>query len=163
MSHQITLRYNETLLRRAVLCFWWRVVGLSYVIWLVIAAAALIWLVSNGNASWLVGVLGTVLAMGIVLHVSIYVVHYRRALRKFEAMGDPEGTFTATESSFSVSFGAGSSTLPWSSVTEVWQFPSFWLLFFSKAQFITLPLADITPEAKAFILERVEASGGKIR
>jgi hypothetical protein len=45
----------------------------------------------------------------------------------------------------------------------VWRYPSFWLLFFSKTQFATLPLADFSPEAKAFILERVQDSGGKIR
>jgi hypothetical protein len=36
-------------------------------------------------------------------------------------------------------------------------------LLFSKAQFVTIPLADLTPEAKAFILARVQDAGGKIR
>jgi hypothetical protein len=158
----MTLHYNEQLLRRAVFCFWWRVVGVSYVIAFAIVAAYLVVLVYNGNTSWIVGVVATVFAIGIAMPVFVYFVHYRNTLRKFRAMGDPEATFTASESSFSVSSGAGSSTLPWSSVTEVWQFPSFWLLLFSKAQFITLPIADITPEAQAFILHQIQASGGKI-
>ena len=125
-------------------------------------AASLLALVSNGDRSWFVGVLATVLAIGISFVVAVYVVHYRNGLDKLKAMGDPEATFTASESSFSVSSGAGSSTLPWSSVIEVWRFSSFWLLLFSKAQFITLPIADITPEAQVFILHHVQASGGKI-
>ena len=47
-------------------------------------------------------------------------------------------------------------------MTELWQFPAFWLMFFSKSQFVTLPLAGFTPEAKAFVLERLEASGARI-
>jgi len=162
MSHQGILRYNEQLLRRAVRCFWWRVIGLRFVIALVLVAAILVWIVSNGDTSWVVGVAATVLAIGIVFMVALYVVQYRNTLYKFRAMGEPEATFTASEASLSVSSGLGSSTVPWSSVTEVWQFPSFWLLCFSKAQFSTLPIADITPEARAFILQRVQASGGKI-
>jgi hypothetical protein len=125
-------------------------------------AACLVFLVYNGDPSWIVGVVATGFVMGIAVPVAVYVVHYRNAMRKFQALGDPEATFTASESSFSVSSGARSSTLPWSSVTEVWQFPSFWLVLFSKAQFFTLPIADITPEAQAFILHQIQASGGKI-
>jgi hypothetical protein len=42
------------------------------------------------------------------------------------------------------------------------RFPGFWLLFFSKSQYVTIPLADFTPEVEAFFLERVQAAGGKI-
>ena len=84
--------------------------------------------------------------------VLLYVIHYRSVMQKFRAMGDPEATLAASEESFSVSSGVGSSTVRWASITQVWQFPTFWLVLFSKAQFMTIPLADITPEAKAFIL-----------
>jgi YcxB-like protein len=163
MSHEVTLRYNEPLLRRAVVCFWWRTVGPGYVIAQVILAACLVWLMLNGDRSWLSGALAMCFVMGIAVPVAVFVVHYRNSMRKFRAMGEPEATFTAGESSFSLASRLGSSTAPWSAITEVWQFPTFWLLFFSRAQFSTVPLADITPETKAFILERVEASGGKIR
>jgi hypothetical protein len=35
-------------------------------------------------------------------------------------------------------------------------------VLFSKSQFVTLPLAALSEEAQAFIVSRVEASGGKI-
>jgi hypothetical protein len=162
VSHQVTLCYDVHLLRRAVLRFWWRVVGIRLVIALVVTAAGLVVMVADGNTSWFVGVLATVLAFGVIFMVVLYVIHYRNALQILQKMGDPTGTLTASESSISLSSGAGSSTFPWSAVTELWQFPGFWLLFFSKSQFVTLPLANFTTEAKAFILERVQASGGKI-
>jgi membrane protein YdbS with pleckstrin-like domain len=75
MSHQVTLRIDEDLLRRAVLRFWWRVVGIRFVIAMVVMAVGLVVLVSGGDRSWFVGVLATVLALGVAFVVAIYVVH----------------------------------------------------------------------------------------
>ena len=77
-------------------------------------------------------------------------------------MGAPTATLSLDDASFTMSSGLGSASLKWSSVTEVWRFPSFWLVLFSKAQFVTLPLASVTAEAQAFILSRVSAAGGKV-
>ena len=161
MAYQVTLRYDEQLIRRAVLCFWWRLIGLRFVIAIVVIAACLVILVAGGDRSWFVGVLATVLVFGIAFMVAIYVIHYRNALQKLKKMGNPEATLTVSESSLSMFSSAGSSTVPWSAVTELWQFPSFWLMFFSRNQFVTLPLADFAPDAMSFVLERVRASGGK--
>jgi YcxB-like protein len=161
MSHQVTLRYDEGLLRRAVLHFWWRLVGVRLLVAIVVMAAALVVLVFDGDRSWFVGVLATVLAFGIAFIVAVYVIHYRNAITKFKNMGNPEATLTVCESSLSMSSGAGSTTVPWSAVTELWQFPDFWLLFFSRSQFVTLPLANFTHEARAFVLERIQTAGGK--
>ena len=109
------------------------------------------------------GVLAAILAMCIAMAVVLYVAHYRQSMKKFRAMQVPEATLTASEESFAIASELGSSMLRWRSVTKVWQYPTFWLVFFSKAQFITFPLADITPEARAFILGRIQDAGGKIR
>lgn len=81
--------------------------------------------------------------------------------RQFWAMGQPTATLVLEEASFSLSSGIGSSVLQWSAITEVWRFRGFWLVLFSKSQFVTLPLVSLSEEAQAFILSRVEASGGK--
>ena len=161
MSHQVMLHYDEPLLRQAVLRFWWRLIGVRFVIALVVMSACLAWLVFHGDRSWFVGVIATVLALAFTFIVAIYFVHYRSAMTRFKNMGEPEGTLTVSETSLTISSGAGSSTIPWSAVTELWQFPAFWLMFFSKSQFVTLPLAGFTPEAKAFVLERLKASRAK--
>jgi hypothetical protein len=163
MSHEITLRYNESLIKRAVLRYWWRQIGVGYILALVILAVCIATLIANGNTSWLVGAMATILAMGIFVMIALYTVPYRNALRKLKTMGDPKATLILADSSLTMSSGAGSSTVPWSSVTEIWQFPDFWLLFFSKSQFSTLPLADFSSEARAFFVEHLEASGGKVR
>jgi hypothetical protein len=35
-------------------------------------------------------------------------------------------------------------------------------LLYSKSQFSTLPVANLSPEMQAFIIERVIAAGGKV-
>ncbi|UJB15414.1 AI-2E family transporter [Xanthomonas translucens] len=160
--HHASVRYDRPLIRRAVASFCWRVVGLRYVVALALVAASLVFLVRGGNASWLVGVLASVLALGIAFPVALYATHYRNALRRLDAMGAPVGALEASASSLSLSSAAGTTTLPWSAVCDVWRFESCWLLLLSKSQFVTLPLADLSAEAAEFIRTQVLAAGGKV-
>jgi len=162
MPHEATLIHSKALLRHAVFAFWRRSVGISFFVALLVAALGLGVLVAQGVASWLVGALAAVLVLGIAFATVVYVVHYRRSLRKFLQMDEPRATFHADESSFTMSSDIGTTTLQWSAVKELWQFPSVWLLLYSKAQFSTLPLACLSPETQAYIVQRVRESGGKV-
>jgi heme/copper-type cytochrome/quinol oxidase subunit 4 len=162
MPFQTTLIYNEILLRHAILAYWRRSVGFGFLLALAITALSLAMLLYQGNSSWVVGVLASVLLVGVLFIAAIYFVHLGNSMQKFKAMGSPQASFIADKSEFSFSSGAGQATLPWQSVIEVWQFPEFWLLLFSKAQFVTLPTANLPSEMRAFIVERVRANGGKI-
>ncbi|KQZ30488.1 hypothetical protein [Duganella sp. Root1480D1] len=90
MSHQAILTYDKQLLRRAVLAYWRRSVGVRLPLALSVVAIAFAWLLAEGCYS------------------------------------------------------------------------GFWLLLFSKAQFITLPLETVSQEMQAFVLKSVQASGGKV-
>ncbi|MEC5211701.1 hypothetical protein RCH06_000231 [Polaromonas sp. CG_9.5] len=160
--HRTILNYNKPLLHQAVLGFWWRVVGFRFLVALALVATGLTVSIRGGDTSWFVGVLGSVLVLGICFAVGLYVVHYRNAMHKLRAMGSPQATLEASENSLSLSSSAGTASLPWSAVTEVWQFKTCWLLVLSKSQFVTLPLASLPPEFAAFLLARVQAAGGKV-
>jgi hypothetical protein len=162
MPHEATLIYSESLLRQAVFGFWHRSVGIGFFVALLIAALGLVVLVALGQSSWIIGGLAIVLLVGIVFALVVYVVHYRRSLQKFHQMSQPRALFRADESSFTMSSDIGTTTLQWSAVKELWQFPSVWLLLYSKSQFSTLPLACLSPETQAYIVERVRAAGGKV-
>lgn len=162
MNYETTLVYTLPIVREAVLGFWLRSVGKGFPIALVFLSVVFAFDVSSGNRSWRVGMLGVVLLMGAGMMAAIYFVHYANATRKLKDMGEPRAAFTASESSFTVASGAGSSTLPWSSVTEVWKLRGCWLLLFSKAQFITLPILCVPEEMRTFILQRIAAAGGKV-
>ena len=162
MPHEATLIYSTTLLRQAVFAFWRRSVGVGFFVALLIAALGLVILVALGQASWIIAALATVLALGIAFAIAVYVVHYRRSLQKFHQMDNPQATFRAEESSFTMVSDIGTTTLQWSAVKELWQFSSVWLLLYSKAQFTTLPLACLPAETQAYIVQCVRAAGGKV-
>src|SRR5262245_969518 len=162
MPHEATLIYSKALLNQAVFAFWWRSVGVGFFVALLIAALGLVALVALGQASWVIGALATVLALGVAFAIFVYVVHYRRSLQKFRQMDKPEATFHAEESSFTMSSDIGTTTLQWSAVKELWQFPNVWLLLYSKAQFTTLPLACLPPDTQAYIVQRIREAGGKV-
>lgn len=160
--HCAILRYDKSLIHRAVGGFWWRVVGFRFLLALTLVATCLVLSFRAGDTSWVVGVLGSVLVVGICYLVALYLVHYRNAVHTLRAMGSPQATLEASATSLSLSSGAGTASIPWSAVTEVWQLKTCWLLLLSRSQFMTLPLADLPPELLAFVRARVEASGGKI-
>lgn len=162
MDRVVRLHYSESLLRAAVFAFWRRSVGVGFLVALGVVFAAWVFLLWQGDRSWVVGLLGAVLGFGGVFVVLVYFVHLRRAIAKFRAMGAPTATWSMDDASFTLASGLGSTTLAWSSIVEVWRFPEFWLAFFSRAQFVTLPVAGLPEDVKAFILDRVAAAGGKI-
>lgn len=77
-------------------------------------------------------------------------------------MRSPEAIFELGEERFRITSDVSTSELAWSTITEVWRFPEFWLLFLSPAQFITVPVADLDSDACEFILGRVKSQGGKV-
>ncbi|RYG96027.1 MAG: YcxB family protein [Alphaproteobacteria bacterium] len=161
MEHETTLEYSVPLLREAVAGFWRRSVGMGMLIALAICAGMLGVLLAQGDKSWVVGLLGAVVTLGAAFVVAIYAVHYRNAIQKFRDMGSPRATFRASDNSFTVSSDLATSTVPWSTVTQIWKFKNCWLLLFSKAQFMTLPLASVPQDMQVFVLERVAAAGGR--
>jgi len=162
MPQQTTLIYSEPLLRKAVSAFWRRTVGLNFLLGLLFTASSLAVLIWCGNRSWLVGVVGAILFLAIALALLVYFAHRHNALAKFRAMDAQTASLTIDDTSLTMTSGLGSTTLPWSAVKEIWLYPSFWLLLFSKGQFVTLPLASVPTEMRTSIIGRVSAAGGKV-
>lgn len=162
LHFQVTLTYAAALVRQAIRAFLWRSTGVQFVVALGLLIALFCWCVIRGDRSWLVGALGAALAIICCLALMVYVMHFRNTVGKFNAMVDPNALFAGTDSTFCIKSSLGETTMPWSSITEVWCFPNFWLLLFSRAQFITLPLEKLTVEHRAFITERIQKYGGKV-
>jgi hypothetical protein len=162
VQYQATLAYTEPLVREAALAFWRRTVGVGFFIALALLLCTVSFLAWHGDRSWFVGALGSFLVFGLAFALLVYFVHLRNALARFRAMGEPVATLSLSEASFTLSSGLGSTSLQWSAVKEVWRYPSFWLLLFSKSQFVTVPLASVTAEAQAYLLSHVAAAGGKV-
>ncbi|MGB4811001.1 MAG: YcxB family protein [Methylophilaceae bacterium] len=145
------------------MAYWQRTVGLGFVAAKVLINISLAILLFQGNASWIVVLLASVLFVGILFIAAIYFVHMANSMRTFRAIGKPQATFTTDENTFSFSSVAGQSMLPWQSIRDVCKFPTFWLLLFSKAQFATLPSVNLPNEIQQLIVKKVRSNGGKIR
>jgi len=162
MSHEATLIYSESLLREAVFGFWRRSIGIGFILMLVALVVVLGVLVAFGAPVWIIVTLAVLFVLAAAVAVALYIGYYRNSLRKFRTMSTPRATFRADESSFTMTSDAGTTTLQWIAVKELWQFPNVWLLLYSKTQFSTLPLACLPPDIQAFVQERVREAGGKV-
>ena len=158
----VRLRYSEELIRSAVNAFWWRVVGWRFLIAELVVGTSFVSLIVSGDRSWLVGVIGAVLALGTFFLGVLYLVHYRGSLGRFRRMRTPEATFEPGADGFRVAADTGLAEVPWGHVKELWRFPDFWLVLFSPAQFITLPTADLDEGVRSLLVEKIKSHGGRV-
>ena len=158
----IKLHYTEALIRRAVGLFWWRTTGWRFIAALVLLLVSFLVLLWSGDRSWVVGLLGAVLVLAVTFSVALYVTHYRASLGRLRRMRAPEAIIELGEESFRVSSDAGTSELAWSAVTEVWSLPEFLLIFLSRAQFITIPRADVGADICEVIVGKARAHEARV-
>ena len=158
--NETKLHYSEPLLREAVRSFFFRAVirGFGPLFFvacglLVVCLAYLLW---SGDRSWTVGAFAAGLAFVGILFLVIYLAHYRNTIGRFRQMRSPEATLSYDDERFTLTSELGSATMPWSSITEVWRFPRFWLLLFSRSQFVTLPLDALDDSTKDFITQKTK-------
>lgn len=161
LDKEITLTYSPQLVQQAVFRYWYKSVGRLY--WVALLFVALSLFITFSPNSWWTGFSVSILVIGIAFPILLYFVHHRNSMAKLRQMGTPDAKLILKEDGFTLSSGAGSSTLPWSSIEKIQQFENFWLLSFAKAHFSTLPLQTLSPEQKAFIIEHVTAAGGKVK
>ena len=147
---------------QAVRLYWRRTTGVGLLVAVALMIVFLAWRLIDGDRSWLVGLVAAAVLLGVLMPVAVYVTHYRTSMGIFRNTTRPTARLVAEPDAITISSDRGSSALKWELVKEVWRFETMWLMLFSKAQFVILPLADIPEPMQAFILERVEASGGKI-
>lgn len=157
---EVTLRYSEPLLQEAVRSFFFRTArcGITPVFYIGCALLVLCLVLSlaEGDRSWRTGAATVTLAFAGVYLLVIYLAHYRHTVGRFRQMQTPEATLRCEEEQFTLTSELGSATLPWSSVTDVWRFPRFWLLLLSPSQFITLPLDCLDQSTQDFITEKAQ-------
>lgn len=158
----LNLHYSEALVRRAIRSYWVRHVGLFFP---AVALALTVYVgyrFATGDRSWVVGVMATTVVLSFVMMAATYLVHLRRSLERLRRMGAPEATLELGEERFRITSGSGSSEIEWSLVRQVWRFQDVWILFFSAAEFMLLPTAQLPADAREFILTKARSAGGKV-
>jgi len=158
----VTLMYDEVLIRKAVRAFWWRTLGMGFFAAWCLTAAMLLVLLMGGDRSWFVGVLAALALFVAFIALAGYRTHYRDRIEVLRKMSDGRAQLHVQDETVTFSSRNSSSTFPWSTITKIWRFDDFWLLFYGRA-FSILPIAQIGEPMRAFILKRVTEAGGKLR
>ncbi len=160
--HQVDVRYTQALARAAVRAFYWRTLRQGFgwlgLVAFAVSASALGFLVLAGDRSWFVGFTGACLLIVVLIVAWGYVAHFRSTTARFKRLSEPSGRFVFRDADFTVTSDAGSATLPWTSVREVWAFPRFWLFLLSRSQFLTLPIEGIGDDVLAFVRGKAKVS-----
>jgi YcxB-like protein len=161
-GHQVEVRYTKALVHAAVRAFYWRTLrrrfgwpGLSA---FAVSSGALGFLILAGDRSWVVGFTGACLLICALILAAGYLAHVRATTARFDRMAEPRARFAFRDGDFSVVSDAGSATLQWSAVREVWAFPQFWLFLLSRSQFLTLPTEGIAQDVLAFVRSKAKVS-----
>ena len=156
------MRFNERIIRDAVRTFVWRRFVLEQkALWAAAAVLVLLfaWLIASGDRSWPLIVTGTGAVLPLLFVAVGWRLHLSASLGRLRAMPEPEAEFVFDEQSFRVTSGAGEMKLPWTTVTEAWARPDFWMLHIAPNRFLTLPTQNMPPET----LERLrDWLGGKM-
>jgi hypothetical protein len=162
VTRSIKLHYSKALVLRAVRAFWYRRLGWKFFAAFFVLSAGLVFLLWGGERSWVAGLFGAGLGFEVLTATVIYVTRRRASLARYHRMSTPEATLELTEERLRMISDAGGSELAWSTITGVWRFSEFWLIFFSRGQFITLPTAGLDAASREFIVAQIKANGGKV-
>lgn len=157
-TRTVKVTYTEALVRDAVKTFVWRRVVLGMkALWAaeIVLIALLIWLPRTGQDSWLTGVVSVVALLPPALVAAAWYAHHRNTVGKFRKMSTPQGEFTLLDDALEVASELGSSKIPWSGITEIWEKPAYWMIFIGPSQFMTLPTATVSSSDLAFIRTKV--------
>src|SRR5262249_39545195 len=148
-------RFPESLVRLGVLFFVFgaipRQFGIAFFLAFAVLCGLTIFLPPQNDRSWLVGFLSATILFAAAFIVAVFLSHYRHTIGLFRQMRSPEATLAYDEQHFTLTSELGSTTMPWSAITEVWRYPRYWLLIFSPSQFVTLPIDCLDQDTKDFI------------
>ena len=165
MQHTITFTHQLPLLKHAMRRHCLRTFGPKSLFGAAVAFNGICALLLHysGYNSWLSAFSAAACVIFTALGIRVYAMNMRHITKKFHDLGTPaEVTFIAEANQFSAHSKAGGMTMPWHSITELRRYADYWLLMFSKAQFITLPTEHLSEQAQTFITERITTHGGKI-
>ncbi len=156
MKETYTLRYSKDLVKRAVLSYFFRKMGKGYFIAIVLLSGYFVYELIDGNQSWIIGLIGAVIGFAFIIPVAGIVGHIRIGLRKLVEMKDATATLTITENCLIVQSDIGSSEITWKTITEVWQYPDYWVMLSGGSFLMTIPQSELDDNGRKSILAMLE-------
>lgn len=140
------------------MAYWWKQIGIVFILVIVGLTAFLLFLLISGDRSWIVGVLATIVLLSIIVVSGSYYIFLKRALSRFTRMGKPEAILEVYDDRLKVTSDMGSNEINWSLISKVQLLKSALLLYLSENETMTLPLKGMSTDEKEFILSKIKAN-----
>lgn len=155
MNKDIHLHFTEDLTKLSVLYYCWAMTGKLFALSVVFIILGLIFLIQYDGSPMVVSMIVFTLIWVTCLLSLLYYITRKRALAKFRSLKDGKAIFGITDDHFSLIGTGVTSTLPWSSIAKIKQYPDFWIILLRPRGYFTLPLQNLLPEDKEFILKKI--------
>jgi hypothetical protein len=146
-----TLHYTQSILKQAIGNYIQRVY-LKRMLWLSIGAIGLvIYSFSFVDSPWLQAcAVVPVVAIPVMLVLG-YWFRLGHSLKALNLLENGKVKMTLNDSSITIESAIGKSETNWKIYTELWEFPTNYLLFYTNFQFLTLPKDQVSTEFIDFI------------
>jgi hypothetical protein len=154
--NKITLNYSESIVKVSVKAFWWKQIGKSFLVALSFIAIVLFYSLYKGERSWFIGMLGTILFIGVALLVGSYFVYYYRSMHRLQRMGNQKAILEFNQETFRITSDLGSTEIKWSLIKKIQILKQCWLIYFTESETMTLPIANLNTESREKMLRIIE-------
>ncbi len=160
MRRTITVTYTEEMLRDAVKAFVWRRLIVNQRLWVAEIAIILLflWQLWSDGTGRLTGVFGSLVLLCPAMIIVLWIARYRNTVGKFRKMSTRQAVFAFHDDGFDVASELGAANVPWSTVTEIWQRPTYWMIFTAINQFMTLPTQTADSNDLDFVKSKVPST-----
>jgi hypothetical protein len=139
--------YAEADVRDAVKTYVWRRgIVAQKGLWIaeVLMVGLLVSLSQTDISQWQLLALSVVTALPPCLILIMWAAHYQNTVGKFRRLADRRAKLIIMDDTINLSSNLGSAQIPWSSISDVWERGTYWMLFTDKNQFFTISVAGIT-------------------
>jgi len=155
-TYAATLKYTQSLAYKISMFYAQRQLGRVGIAGILLLVLGLGLAHSNGYDFTFTQVIGLTIVGCFAIYFWFRFEIQRRWLDKLKSMGKPEAQLVVNEETFTVSSGAGSSTIPWKRFTDLWKQDEYWLLFIGKYSApITIPLEGVDANVLQLIEEKI--------
>jgi hypothetical protein len=163
MEYEASVRYDKSIINSAVKRFWVRSCARDTAIgFILLGTAGALWFYFDAK-TWYTATFAALSLVFIFIMTAVFFVYRKRSLKTLDEMGPPIAVWRFTEEALSAESGMGKAEFKWPVVKKLWRFPDVWLLFYTNQSYSTLPVADVSAEARQFIEEKIRSHGGIVK
>jgi hypothetical protein len=158
MNKDIHLHYTEDLTKLSVLYYCWAMTGKLFALAVALGILGLIILIQYDGSPMVMSLIAFTLVWVTALLSLLYYITRKRALAKFRNLKDGKALFGITDNHFSLTTMTAPATphMPWSSIAKIKQYSDFWIILLRPRGYFILPLHNLLPEDKEFILKKTK-------